>query len=299
MHRDWDNESESPWVQYEWSEPVKIDKVESTGRWIVPVRGAPGSRWPRIHVPQSYRILYWNGNDFVPVNQPQGFGVAADTFNATTFEPVKTSKYVLKSSREGAACRNSRVARLQLGPVPALPPVIEAGVDRSVMLDAGPIWPEGDLARGSPKNSARWMKASGPGTVAFEDALAGHEGEVLRARRVRSHTGGVGHRRPLPLHRGARGSGAAQGTARRCLHPEILHRQSLLESARQGPHRGLDSALHPHVRANRYPAHAGRAESTTSSKPAKPIAANRTAGTRAMSSPMPGCIRPLNRCASR
>ena len=68
-------EDGEPWVQYEWSEPVNINKVEVY--WAVdhPRPGAiPGSRWPTIHVPQSYRILYWNGTDFVPVNQAAGPG---------------------------------------------------------------------------------------------------------------------------------------------------------------------------------------------------------------------------------
>jgi len=67
----------SSWVQYEWSEPIEINKVELY--WAVdhPRPGAiPGSAWPRLEAPQSCRILYWNSNEFVPVSQPQGLGVA-------------------------------------------------------------------------------------------------------------------------------------------------------------------------------------------------------------------------------
>jgi hypothetical protein len=173
VHRDWDNESTVPWVQYDWSEPVKIDRIEIY--WAVdhPRPGAlPGSHWPTIHVPQSYRILYWNGSDFVPVNHPDGLGVAADTFNATTFEAVKTSKLRVEVAVEKAEPAGILEWRVyNVGAVPALPPVIDAGVDRSVMLDArtylaGKVtWLED-----SQKNSARWLKTSGPGTVAFDDA---------------------------------------------------------------------------------------------------------------------------------
>ncbi len=176
VHRDWENESAaSPWVQYDWSESVKIDKMEVY--WAVdhPRPGAlPGSHWPTIHVPQSYRILYWNGSDFVPVNHPQGLGVAADAFNATTFEAVNTSKLRLEVAVEKGAPAGILEWRVyNVGAVPALPPVIDAGVDRSVMLDArtylaGKVtWLED-----SQKNSARWLKTSGPGTVAFVDATA-------------------------------------------------------------------------------------------------------------------------------
>ena len=164
-----------PWVQYEWNQPVSVNKFEVYWALERPRPGQiPGSGWPSLQVPQSYRILYWNGNDYVPVNQSQGLGVAADTFNATTFEPVKTSKMrleVLPQQGHPVAILEWRV--FNFGPVPMLPPVIDAGVDRSVMMGAktylaGKVtWLED-----SPKNSARWVKTSGPGSVSFDDAAA-------------------------------------------------------------------------------------------------------------------------------
>ena len=164
-----------PWVQYEWNQPVSVNKFEVYWALERPRPGQiPGSGWPSLQVPQSYRILYWNGNDYVPVDQPQGLGVVADTFNATTFEPVKTSKVrleVLPQPGHPAAIVEWRV--FNFGPVPMLPPVIDAGVDRSVMMGAktylaGKVtWLED-----SPRNSARWVKTSGPGSVSFDDAAA-------------------------------------------------------------------------------------------------------------------------------
>src|SRR3569833_853305 len=78
------------WVQYEWPQPIEINKVEFY--WAVdhPRPGAiPGSAWSSLETPRSCRILYWNGFDFIPVSQPQGLCVAPDTFNTTTFEPLK------------------------------------------------------------------------------------------------------------------------------------------------------------------------------------------------------------------
>src|SRR6266567_5491220 len=170
LHKDWEDNGAAPWVQYDWSEPVNVGKVEVY--WAVdhPRPGAiPGSRWPTIHVPGSYRILYWNGTAFVPVSNPQGLGVAADDFNATTFDAVKTGKLRLEvalDKEEPAGILEWKV--YNSGPLPALPPVIDAGVDRSVVLGAhtylaGKVtWLED-----SPKNTARWLKTSGPGNLNF------------------------------------------------------------------------------------------------------------------------------------
>jgi uncharacterized protein len=175
LHREWENEGAKPWVQYDWSEAVNISKVEVY--WAVdrPRPDAiPGSRWPTIHVPASYQVLYWNGSAFVPVSNPQGLGVAADAFNATTFDPVKTSKVRLEitlDKNEPAGILEWRV--YNSGPVPALSPVIDAGVDRSVVLGAhtylaGKVtWLED-----SSKNTARWLKTSGPGSVNFDSAVS-------------------------------------------------------------------------------------------------------------------------------
>src|SRR5215471_17495050 len=163
------------WVQYEWSEPVNINKVEVY--WAVdhPRPGTlPGSGGPRIQAPLSYKILYWNGSDFVPVSQPKGLGVALDTFNTTTFEPVKTVRLrleVVPPPNRLAGILEWRV--FNYGSVPALPPVVDAGVDRSVVSD-GKTYLSGKVTwlEDSPQNRARWAKAAGPGAVAFAAADA-------------------------------------------------------------------------------------------------------------------------------
>lgn len=176
LHGERQTESGRSWVQYDWSERVNINKTEVY--WAVdrPKPGAiPGSSSLHgMHVPESYRILYWDGNDFVPVNQPEGLGVAADTFNVTTFTPVKTDKLrieVTLKKDQPAGILEWRVSNF--GSVPSLPPVIEAGVDRSVMLGAQTyltgkiVWLED-----SPGNTSRWSKTSGPGAVTFDKATS-------------------------------------------------------------------------------------------------------------------------------
>jgi DUF1680 family protein len=161
------------WVQYEWSEPVKVERVEVY--WAVdrPRPAAiPGSAWQQMKAPESYRILYWNGNDFVPVVRSQGLGIAADTFNSTTFEPVSTSKLrleVIPQANQPAGILEWRV--FNYGPAPDLPPVVDAGVDRSVVSD-GRTYLSGRATwlRDSSDNTVRWKKAEGPGAVAFTAA---------------------------------------------------------------------------------------------------------------------------------
>src|ERR1017187_4673876 len=168
-------DSRTSWVQYEGSEPVSVNRVEIY--WAVdrPRAGElPGSYVRKIAAPESYRILSWNGTDFVPVSQPQGLGVALDTFNATTFQPVKTSKLrieVVTQKDRPAGILEWRV--FNHGPVPSLPPVVDAGVDRSVVSDARTYLPgKVPWLEGASRNRARWVKTAGPGAVSFADAAS-------------------------------------------------------------------------------------------------------------------------------
>ena len=161
------------WVQYEWSEPVSISKVAIY--WAVdrPRQGGiAGAYGPRVATPESYRVLYWNGTGFVPVSRAEGLGVALDTFNTTTFDPVKTVKVRLE-----IVTQNGRPAGIlewrvfNYGPAPELPPLVDAGVDRSVVSD-GKTYLSGKVTwlEDSASNRARWVKSAGPGAVAFAAA---------------------------------------------------------------------------------------------------------------------------------
>ena len=163
------------WVQYEWSEPVNVNKVEVY--WAVdrPRAGElPGSFGRRIATPESYNILFWNGSDFAPVSQPQGLGKALDTFNATTFEPVKTSKLRIEvATQQGRPAGILEWKVFNYGPIPMIQPVVDAGVDRSVVSD-GKTYLSGKVTwlEDSSRNRARWVKNAGPGAVAFADAAS-------------------------------------------------------------------------------------------------------------------------------
>src|SRR6185312_15844359 len=163
------------WVQYTWSEPVSTDRVDVYWAIDAPRPGAlPGSRGQGMQGPASYRVLYWDGANFVPVKNASGLAVVGNTFNRSTFEAVRTDKIrleVVPEGRGGAGILEWRV--LNAGPVPTMAPLVEAGIDRSVVL-GGKTYLAGksiflqDLAG----NDTRWTKASGPGTVEFADAKA-------------------------------------------------------------------------------------------------------------------------------
>jgi len=161
----------SPWVEYAFNQSVLVDRTEIY--WAIeqqPADAIPGSIGPGLQMPTAYRILYWNGSAFVPVEKPVGLGVESNRFNATSFTPVKTTKIRLQVTPikdRPAAIIEWRL--FHAGPEPQLEPHVVAGVDRSVILGgrtflaAKVTWLDQ-----SPANSIRWSKISGPGEVTFD-----------------------------------------------------------------------------------------------------------------------------------
>ena len=152
---------DAQWVQYEWPKPVTTNKVDLY--WWIDGGG--------VGAPATYRILYWNGSDFVPVANPQGLGTAANAFNTTAFDEVKTTKLRIEMTSDGKLSPGILEWKvLGSGPVPLFPPVVNAGIDRSVVLD-GKTYLSGkvDWLVAAPENRVRWSKESGPGHVIFAD----------------------------------------------------------------------------------------------------------------------------------
>ncbi len=168
-------EGAAQWIQYEWVKPVAISQVEVY--WAIDAprpKGPAGSEGAHLAAPASYRILYWDGNDFVAVSKPMGLGTAPDTFNATSFEGVKTAKLRLEIAPvadHAAGVLEWRVP--STGAIPSLPPVIHAGLDRSVVI-GGSTYLAGKSTWlvDAPSNTVRWSKVSGPGAVSFARATA-------------------------------------------------------------------------------------------------------------------------------
>ncbi len=176
LRPDWGEVGTAPqWVQYSWSRPVTVGRVEVYWAIAAPrPKAIPGSESSRIGAPRAYRILYWNGEDFVPVEHAQGLGTAPDCFNATTFRPVTSDKLRLEVTTDGEQAAGVLEWRVfNAGAVPGLPPLVDAGVDRSVVM-GGTTYLAGKTAflREGADNPARWSKLSGPGAVRFASATA-------------------------------------------------------------------------------------------------------------------------------
>jgi len=157
-------EKGTQWAQYDWNEPISTNAIDVY--WW-------GKHWG-IALPVANRLLYWDGEQFVPVKNARGFGLEPNAFNRTEFDAVTTQR--LRLEIDPAADKSVGVLQWRVwsvGDVPKFAPVVTAGVDRTVMLGA-PTYLLGraawlDRKRG---DAARWRKISGPGVVTFADADA-------------------------------------------------------------------------------------------------------------------------------
>lgn len=148
------------WVQYEWSQPVATRQIEVY--WFDDQRG--------VRLPKACRLLRWDGTAFVAVAGAQGFGLEANKFNVTAFPEIVTAKLRIEIDSNGSSSTGVLEWRvLDSGASPNFPPVVDAGVDRVVVQSgathlSGSVRDDGKV-REAP--SVRWVKASGPGEVAF------------------------------------------------------------------------------------------------------------------------------------
>lgn len=157
---------DTQWVQYDWSRPVTVGKIAVY--WWIDGRG--------VGAPKACRLLYWDGNAFVPVPNAQGLGVAGNTFNTTTFDPVQTQKLRLEIVSDGRLSTGILEWKVfSAGEVPAFPPTVEAGIDRTVVMGGKTyLMGKADWLVAQPENTTRWSRESGPGRVTFANANALH-----------------------------------------------------------------------------------------------------------------------------
>lgn len=78
----WPTKGTTEWVEYEFAKTATVSEVEvywfdDTGRG-------------EVRVPQSWRLLYKDGDQWREVENPGPYGVARDGYNKVTFKPVST-----------------------------------------------------------------------------------------------------------------------------------------------------------------------------------------------------------------
>jgi len=154
------------WVQYDWSRPIRTWKIDVY--WWDDRRG--------VRLPKACRLLYWDGKAFVPVTNASGLGVAANQYNTTTFDEVRTKRLRLEIDSNGTFSTGILEWKVyDTGQSPDFPPLVTAGIDRVVVL-GGKTYLAGELKtlsrKGGASTTVTWSKASGPGTVTFADAGA-------------------------------------------------------------------------------------------------------------------------------
>ncbi len=79
----WPRKGSTEWVEYAFAKPATVSEVEvywfdDTGRG-------------EVRVPQSWRIVYKDGNEWKPVENNRAYGVVRDQYNQVGFKPVTTS----------------------------------------------------------------------------------------------------------------------------------------------------------------------------------------------------------------
>lgn len=160
------NRTGTQWVQYEWSQPVSVNRMDVY--WFADGRG--------ITLPKASRVKYWDGNEFVLVNNAQGLGVEANTYNSTTFPEITTTRLRLEFDSQANTPDNSTgILEWKVydsGKSPAFAPRVNAGIERLVVL-TGKTFLNGSVrALSGPETPVTWSKASGPGTVTFANPSA-------------------------------------------------------------------------------------------------------------------------------
>lgn len=79
----WDHRGSAEWVGYRFDEPRRISGCE--------VYWFDDTGVGQCRVPASWRVTYLDGEEWRPVANPTGYGVAKDTYNRVDFDPVETT----------------------------------------------------------------------------------------------------------------------------------------------------------------------------------------------------------------
>lgn len=148
------------WVQYEWKQLVNTKEI-SVYWW---------NYNGNIRLPETYRIKYWDGNNFVEVKNAKGLGLKNNELNTTSFDEVKTTRLRLEldSADRGSATLLEWIVYPSDNSAPH-PPIVIAGVDRDVMV-GGKTYLSGIIKSVTPVSKMIWTKASGPGAVQFNNS---------------------------------------------------------------------------------------------------------------------------------
>jgi DUF1680 family protein len=78
----WPRKGTEEWVQYEFEEPAEVSSVE--------VYWFDDTGIGECRLPHSWRVVYKSGDEWIPVNTEDDYGVEKDKYNTVTFKTVET-----------------------------------------------------------------------------------------------------------------------------------------------------------------------------------------------------------------
>jgi hypothetical protein len=79
----WPKKGSTEWVEYAFQKPTTVSEVE--------VYWFDDTGIGEVRVPQSWQVLYKDGNEWKPIENSSPYGVEKDRYNKVTFKPVTTS----------------------------------------------------------------------------------------------------------------------------------------------------------------------------------------------------------------
>jgi len=85
----WPHKGTAEWVQYDFQKPRKVSQAEVY--WFDDTGGGGG------RVPQSWKLLYKDGDNWKEVPNASACGVEKDKFNKVTFDAVNTAALRLEA----------------------------------------------------------------------------------------------------------------------------------------------------------------------------------------------------------
>ena len=153
------------WVEYDFSQPIITAKMDVY--WWQDGAG--------IYAPAACRLKYWDGANFVLVQNSVGLGVALNQYNTTTFTTATSTKFRLEFDSDGTHSTGILQWKIyDTGATLNFAPVVVGDVDRDVVIGGitylnGAVRDDGKMYA-TPQIS--WSALSGPGSVTFNNAVA-------------------------------------------------------------------------------------------------------------------------------
>ncbi len=151
------------WVEYDFSQPITAAKMDVY--WWQDGGG--------VFAPAACRLKYWDGANFVLVQNPVGLGVALNQYNTTTFTTVTSTKFRLEFDSDGTHSTGILQWKIyDTGVTPNFAPVVVGDADRDVVIGGvtyltGAVRDDGKMYV-TPQIS--WSALPGPGSVTFSNA---------------------------------------------------------------------------------------------------------------------------------